>query len=175
MAGEIYIADKETLDAVKKDTTDILNKKIVVDGKNIRKITWENLSTLTTVVDITGSGYLSDCYINVRGVNTVQLIITIDGVVVFGMNPYQIPNQNTVGIIRNVMHFDQQTIPYKNFHGIDIYSIYNSNTFPHKTLKSVTTSEVFVLGELLRFERSLKIQAIAPDDYVPLTAIYYLD
>lgn len=175
MAGEIYIADKVTLDAVKKDTTSILNKKIVVDSKNMRRITSENLSALTTVVDITGSGYLSDCYINVRFANNVQLIITIDGVIVFGMNPYKITDSNTVGVVRNAMHFDQQTIPYKNFHGIEIYSIYNSNAFPHKTLKNITYSEVFVLGELLRFEKSLKIEAIAPNSYASLNILYYLD
>lgn len=175
MAGEIYIADKVTLDAVKKDTTDILNKKIVVDGKNIRKITSENLSTLTTVVDVAGSGYLSDCYINIRFTRAVQLIITIDGVIVFGINPYEITDSKTIGLTRNVLEFDQETIKYKNFHGASMYSIYNSNAFPHKTLKTITNSEVFVLGELLRFEKSLKIQAIAPDDYAPLTTIYYLD
>lgn len=174
MAGEVYIADKVTLDAVKNDTTNILDKNIVIDGGKLKKVITKGYSSLTTLVSVTGSGYLEECYINITLSRSVQLIITIDDVIIFGMNEANMASETTVGIIRNVLKHPSEQYKYQNLYGDTIYRIDSTYSFPHGRLNYLSSSEVFVMGEPIRFKKNLKIQAIVPDEYAKLNIRYYL-
>lgn len=90
MAGEIYIADKETLDLVKSDTAFIKGQFPVSGGFD-----WRNYSALSkeyrhsssgneniTLLDISGAGFITDISVE-SGYLSSAVEIILDGVTIF--------------------------------------------------------------------------------------------
>ena len=189
MAGEIYIADKPTLDSVKVDTTNILNN--IPPNKNpiayVAKAygSGGDNSQWVTFLDVVGNGELLNAfayYSNVQNMRNKGLKIEIDGTVVFYvLHPYsnsQGSTQKTDGYcsFENFIFTGGSTYGYvKGIGGINIDLSGNMKPFPTNEPNALDYPVLTGTPKPLKFKSSLKISFIgALDTFTSLQYNYVL-
>ena len=138
-------------------------------------------SALTTILDISGSGFLKSAFNAAQQIGYAQIKITIDGTVILNLN-------NTVA---NLDAFCSQGI-------VDVVGRYSSSmylpivsltTLSNSSLSGVRSVElglsteqpceafggIFVIPELLLFEKSLKVEVKKQQTDTYSIIEYYLD
>lgn len=194
MAGEIYIADKQTLDSVKQDTQALLNKSSgSIDGLKYRAIEMSDIKiNLTTILDISGSGWLKTAVIYGDGEGH-QIKITVDGTMIYGTNPLTIASRGSAydyrvfGIARMKCSQDYdygKSTYYDTIEGIrdritvGSYTIPKAGEFPSSVLKSFDQYSpgcLYLTGEMIKFKTSLKIEVMKKPSGGCAVVEYYLD
>lgn len=144
------------------------------------------ISTLTEVVNVSGSGFLKSAYnIAQSGSPYAQIKIEIDGVTIINLNNTvtKLSANGAHGIVDTFESGSSSvgyyTLPLCTNVGVGIEdSLYNVRdyTFNNASEQAITSAgALFVLPDFLRFEKSLKVSVKKETNYVLSVCEYYLD
>ncbi|MEW8955623.1 hypothetical protein [Clostridium sp.] len=175
MAGEVFIADKATLDRVNQTVTDVNRKIDTIEShmytNPIKTIYMNTYSKqyygFKDYLNITGSGYLIDAYISNKNNSSSyegygSIRITIDGVVILEVLDVKLHNYYAgIGIINTLCRYHDGDMSYVPGHTSPLLFIGgNSIELPYlEKIDILTESRYYYMhNKGIKFNKSCKVE-----------------